>query len=670
MQGGAKMKSIKQKLIVFTGLMLVLISAGLGIISYYNASKALIHNVEKTFPKIAESSAEYVEARINDTIGSIEVVAASDSIVNTNKTIEEKLSILAAEASRSHYLSIGIANLEGDVVFTDGSSANIKDREYFAKAKTGVSNVSDPVLSKVSNALVSVYAVPIKNNNTVIGALVVTVDGYFLSEITNGITFGTTGKAFMLSKNGTTIAHSNKDLVLNGDNDFENVKKDPSLAPLVEIEKKMIAGEKGAGDYTYNKVSKYVGYAPVKGTGWSLAVVMNRDELLAELSDIRTSGLIFSAIFLLAGMALTYLISTNITGGIKYAAKHIEHMSEGDFTVEVSEKYLNSRDEIGQISRSVKTMQDSIRKMIGTIIESSNKIDVQSTNLSAVSEEMSASSENVATAIQEVARGTSSQAEELINVNGVLDNFGAELEKMVEDIKIIDQNSRQIDTMAQSSNSDMEVLSESVRNITNTFKDFTERISALGQNVGKINEITKVINEIAEQTNLLALNAAIEAARVGEAGRGFSVVADEVRKLAEQSKISSENINGLILNISNDTEGMIKTTDVMSGELDNQVKVINNAIGSFTNIISSVGEMMPQIDAVSLSADRIKGEKNAILEKVEEASSIAEEVSASSEEISASSEEMSASTQEVASSAQQLTEMTNEMMKQIKQFKI
>lgn len=664
------MKSIKYKLILFTGLMLLLVSSGLGAISYFNASNALISNVEKTFPKIAESSAEYTQAKLEDTLHDVEAVAAADIIADPNKTNVEKLAVLSKEVQRVGYQKMGIVSLDGAAIYTDGKSTNVKEREYFKKAKEGTSNVSDPIISTVNNSLVVVYATPIKTNGTVTGVLVATVDGNFLSQITNGITFGSTGKAFMLSKNGTTIAHSNQDLVLNMDNDFENIKKDPSLEKLVEIEKKMVAGEKGVGNYTYNKINKYMGYAPVKGTGWSFAVVMNSDELLAELSSLRNNTIIFSVIFLLAGIIFMYFATTTISKGIQASAKHIEHLAHGDFTLEVSDKYINSKDEIGNIARSVKTMQASIRGMISAISESSNSIDSQSSNLSALAEEMSASSENVATAIQGVAEGTGSQSGELTVINEVLDNFSRELENMVVDIKKIDSNSRQINSMAHESGRDMEVLSESVGATTKTFKDFVDRISALSYEIQKINGITKVINDIAEQTNLLALNAAIEAARVGEAGKGFTVVADEVRKLAEQSKDSSVNINNLILSISNNTEVMIKTTEEMSSGLDNQTKVINNAISSFTSIINSVEEIIPQIDNVTVSADKINKEKSTIIGRVEEVSSISLEVSSTSEEIAASSEEMSASTGEVASSAQQLALMTNEMMEQINKFKV
>lgn len=222
--------------------------------------------------------------------------------------------------------------------------------------------------------------------------------------------------------------------------------------------------------------------------------------------------------------------------------------------------------------------------------------------------------------------------------------------------------------MASNSNSNMLTLAQSVTDISKMSQNFICNIAKLGENITEINQITNLINSISDQTNLLALNAAIEAARAGEAGRGFSVVADEIRKLAEQSKVSSQNISNLISGISSETKGIVETADIMSNELIKQTELINVSIESFKQIIQSVYETGPKIQNVNMLAVSINSEKDVILEKVEEASSIAQEVSASSEEIAASSEEMTASTEEVAASTHVLNDMTKQMLEYVNQF--
>lgn len=77
------------------------------------------------------------------------------------------------------------------------------------------------------------------------------------------------------------------------------------------------------------------------------------------------------------------------------------------------------------------------------------------------------------------------------------------------------------------------------------------------ENLNESSEVISFIQRIATQTKMIGLNAAIEAARVGEAGRGFSVVAGEVRKLAEDSAASTEKITRILQNVRLSVEQII-----------------------------------------------------------------------------------------------------------------
>jgi len=183
------MKSIKTKLLVFLGLLIGAICIGLGVISFVNSSNALTSNLGKTLPKIAEQAANNIVGRIEGQLSSLEVMAASNDIKNLKNPWENKVPILLAEVERSGSIKMGIADKNGDVKYTDGKSSNVSDRDYFKKALSGKDNVSDPLISKVDGSIVIVYAVPIKNNNEIVGVLIRTRDGNKLSDLTNQVKF-------------------------------------------------------------------------------------------------------------------------------------------------------------------------------------------------------------------------------------------------------------------------------------------------------------------------------------------------------------------------------------------------------------------------------------------------------------------------------------------------
>lgn len=391
----------------------------------------------------------------------------------------------------------------------------------------------------------------------------------------------------------------------------------------------------------------------------------------SEFEKFKIQFIMIALAVLIITSILGIVISKKISKPIIKVTELLDITASLDLTYNSSyEPFLKNKGEIGVMVNALFNTRETIRSLVIAILGNSKNISIHSETLTSVSYEMTSAAENVSGSIQNVASGTSIQTGDLLIVNSKLDEFAAHLSNIVKKINEIDVDAKDIKSMAGRSSSDTENLIQNLNNITVSFGDLTSKISSLGKDINKINDITNIIKGIAAQTNLLALNASIEAARAGEAGKGFNVVAGEIRKLAEQAKESSESINLLINNISNNTSVMLQATDVMDKELNNEVAVINNSVDSFKKIIESIDEVIPKINEVSVAAINIDSEKNTIIKKVEIVSAASEEISTSTEEISAASEEMHAASEEVVSSAEVLSEITKEMIEQVNKFKL
>lgn len=414
---------------------------------------------------------------------------------------------------------------------------------------------------------------------------------------------------------------------------------------------------------------------PLKDSSGSIVGLIGADyDVAAEydaLIEMRTKIILIAMLSMAIASAIAIFISRKISKPIVKTTSLINKIAALDLSYDESYSELSKNsDETGVMAKSLTQMRDTLSNMVHIIKSSSDEIDNQAAGLSAVAGQMASATATISDAIQEVAVGAGAQANDLTNITEILNRFSQHIEDMGHSIEDISSGSKSIQCNASKGSIDMHELSNSVESVGKSFNEFTSKISILGDRLSQINKITEIINGIASQTSLLALNASIESARAGEAGSGFAVVAEEIRKLAEQSKNSAENINSLIAGVTLEASTMTKMTDTMSNELDDQVRVINTAMDSFSSIISGVDDAVPRIEAIGSLTSAILCEKNSIIEKIECASSVSQEVSASSEEIASSSEEMNASTEEVSSSAKVLAHMTRELSAQMVEFQL
>jgi methyl-accepting chemotaxis protein len=325
----------------------------------------------------------------------------------------------------------------------------------------------------------------------------------------------------------------------------------------------------------------------------------------------RSSRLMLTlGILLLAfGAWAAWVISRSITVPLNSALGIANTVADGDLTTHFEEQ--TARDEIGDLMKALRGMNDSLRRVVSQVQTGTTAIATASSEIAEGNLDLSSRTEQQASSLEETA---------------------SSMEELTSTVRQNADNANQANQLAQAA-SDVAARGGKI------VGQVVETMGSIDASSRKIVDIIGTIDGIAFQTNILALNAAVEAARAGEQGRGFAVVASEVRNLAQRSAAAAKEIKELIDNSVmqvNAGTSLVQQAGTTMGEVVTSVRRVTDIMGEITSASREQSVGIDEVNQAIGQMDQVTQQNAALVEQAAAAAASMQEQAAQLAQVAAS----------------------------------
>lgn len=267
---------------------------------------------------------------------------------------------------------------------------------------------------------------------------------------------------------------------------------------------------------------------------------------------------------LLTGIFLALGISRSLSGPL-FELSHLAKLQSKGLLISIPN--TSRTDEIGLLSRSMRSQQEQAQQMVKTLTRVGQSLNNLMQRLNHKSEKLTESTITQASSTEEITAS-------------------------VEEIQSLTQNSQNESQQAASK----------LKNIQSDVDRYIAQTKGTIEHMQLMISRSKIISEMAAQTYILSLNASIEASRnKGENSKGFAAIACSMRELSERVKAATIELNDL------SAQGLT-TSDEALKNLDNIKEIINNNSRIFQDMVRMSNQQNLEIAQISGSIQHLNTE--------------------------------------------------------------
>jgi len=688
------------KIPLLFGIIILIISAGIGFSIIYTSSNILIRTIEDALHAETDANSDIISAQLGRQLDVLAEIAARVRVRSMDWSVIRPG--LAPDIKRINALDIALATPDGNVSYViDEAVLQIADRDYFKKAMRGERSI-EIVVSRISGNVVAMFAVPVFQDDTpnapVVGVLIARKDGLdtLSSMVSSLYSSMETGYYYVIDAQGTIIGHPDRELVKNQLNPITEAAKDPSFKTFADSVTSALRDKTGFAHYRFKNEDRMGYFSDINDFPWILYSSMNEAEYRKEVGQIIASAWI-ALLLMAAGIAIAFLIGRSIARPIHDVAETLKDiaMGEGDLTHEI---HVKSHDEIGDLSKYFNETLSKIKNLVINIRKEANTLSSTGDNLASNMNQTAAAVNQITSNIQGVKNRIINQSASVSETHATMEQVTVNIGKLNKHVEHqntnIAQASSAIEEMVANTRSVTETLfknADNVKSLLDASEVGRSGLNAVAEDIKEISsksegllEINSVMNSIASQTNLLSMNAAIEAAHAGEAGRGFAVVADEIRKLAESSGKQSKTISEVLKSIKSSIDKItVETQNVLEkfGAIDKNVNIVaqqeenirrameEQEVGS-KQILEGVGNINVITGSVKSSSKEMLDGSTEVIRESENLEKITSEITSGMNEMAIGADEINTAVHHVNDITVENRQNIELLIREVSRFKV